>query len=50
MPAMTRVVNVTAGPEGDGLMCMIRLPKDGVAQVEQSQLLKFVAREARLMV
>lgn len=36
MPAMTRAVNVTAGPDGDGLMCIVRLPKDGLARVEQS--------------
>ena len=50
MPAMTRVVNVTAGPDGDGLMCIIRLPKDGVARVEQSRLLELIAPEARLII
>ena len=50
MPAMTRAVNVTAGPDGDGLWCIIRLPKDGLARVEQSQLLEMVAPEARLII
>lgn len=27
MPATTRAVNVTAGPDGTGLICVIRLPK-----------------------
>lgn len=31
MPAMTRAVNVTAGPDGDELWCIIRLPKYGLA-------------------
>lgn len=50
MPAMTLAVNVTAGPDGDSLICVIRLPKDGVARVEQSQLLELVAPEARLII
>lgn len=50
MPTMTRDVNVTAGPDGDGLICIIRLPKDGVARVEQSQLLELIAPEALLII
>lgn len=50
MPAMTRAISVTAGSDGDGLWCVIRLPKDGLARVEQSQLLEFVAPEAKLII
>ena len=50
MPAQTRAVNVTAGPDGDGLMCIIRLPKDGLTRVTQSQLLDLVAPEAQLII
>ncbi|KAL0021527.1 hypothetical protein WJX77_004343 [Trebouxia sp. C0004] len=50
MPACTRAVNVTAGPNGDGLMCIVRLPRDGLAKVQQSQLLERIAPEARLII
>ncbi len=49
MPACTRAVNVTAGPDGDGLMCILRLPRDEPAKVHQSQLLEHIAPEARLI-
>jgi len=50
MPACTRAVNVTAGPDGDGLMCIVRLPREGLAKVQQSQLLEQIAPEARLII
>ena len=50
MPACLRAVNVTSGPEGDGLMCILRLPRDGLAKVQQSQLLNHIAPEAQLLV
>ncbi len=50
MPACTRAVNVTAGPDGDGLMCIVRLPREGLAKVQQSQLLELIAPEARLII
>ena len=50
MPASLREVNVTSGPEGNGLMCILRLPRDGLAKVQQSELLNYVAPEARLIV
>ncbi|KAA6421201.1 MAG: hypothetical protein FRX49_08900 [Trebouxia sp. A1-2] len=50
MPACTRAVNVTAGPDGDGLMCIVRLPREGLAKVQQSQLLEHIAPEARLII
>lgn len=50
MPACTRAVNVTAGPDGDGLMCLVRLPKEGLAKVQQSQLLELIAPEARFII
>ena len=49
MPASLRAVNVTTGPGGDGLMCILRLPRDGLAKVQQSQLLNHIAPEARLI-
>ena len=45
-----RAVNVTTGPGGDGLMCILRLPRDGLAKVQQSQLLNYIAPEAQLIV
>jgi hypothetical protein len=50
MPACTRAVNVTAGPDGDGLMCIVHLPREGLAKVQQSQLLELIAPEARLII
>ena len=50
MPASPRFVNITSGPEGDGLMCILRLPRDGLAKVQQSQLLNYIAPEAQLLV
>ncbi len=50
MPACTRAVNVTAGPDGDGLMCIVRLPREGLIKLQQSQLLELVAPEARLII
>ena len=50
MPACLRAVNVTSGPGGDGRMCILRLPRDGVAKVQQSQLLNNIAPEAQLLV
>ena len=50
MPACTRAVNVTAGPDGDGMMCIVRLPKTGLAKVQQSQLLEHIAPEALLII
>lgn len=50
MPASQRAVNVCAGPNGDGLMCIIRLSRDGLARVQQSKLLDRIAPEAVLLV
>ena len=50
MPACSRAVNVSLGPGGDGLMCILRLPRDGLAKVQQSQLLNYITPEARLTV
>jgi hypothetical protein len=50
MPACTCAVKVTAGPDGDGLMCILRLPRDGLAKIHQSQLLQHIAPEARLII
>ena len=50
MPASQRAVNVCAGPNGDGLMCIIRLSRDGLAKVQQSKLLDHIAPEAVLLV
>ena len=43
IPACTRAVKVIAGPDGDSLMCIVRLPRDGLAKVQQNQLLEQIA-------
>ena len=49
VPACQRVADVCAG-NGDGLMCILRLPKEGLNRVQESQLLKHVAPGAVLLV
>ena len=46
MPVCIRTVLLSSGPHGDGLMCVMRLPRNGLAQVQQSQLLQHIAPEA----
>lgn len=46
MPVCTHTVLLSSGPHGDGLMCIMRLPRDGLAQAQQSQVLQHVAPEA----
>ena len=46
MPACTHVALLSSSPAKDGLMCILRLPKDGFAKVQQSQVLKHIAPEA----
>ena len=49
MPACQRVAEVCAG-NGDGLMCILRLPKEELNRVQESQLLKHVAPGALILV
>ena len=49
MPVCTRTVLLSAGPHDDGVICVMRFPRDGLAQVQQSQVLQHIAPEARFM-
>ena len=50
MPSFQRACNVSGGPKGDGLICIIRLPREGLARVQESRLLDLIAPEAKLMI